>query len=126
MFGRKNKMQELPGVDVFRGAAMLSFMDDRGWDAGPAGRAALAMHPLDDYPEPSRAFEDLVRARSTEVAAFMGLSPDPVRADVAVTAALMYYRELAQRMGESHYMTRGRWALIGPSAALHHNCAPSI
>ncbi|CAN5832658.1 hypothetical protein BH23ACT4_BH23ACT4_14910 [soil metagenome] len=86
-----------------RMAAIMAFTTRYGCDAGIAAKAALALHPLDDAPVPSRAFEKASRKRSRQFArAVKSLAGQPQQIETESRAALAEYKRLAEQHGPAY------------------------
>ena len=91
-------------ANTHRLAVMMSAAD-RGWSPETAAIVAMALHPLDDSPVPSRRFEKTVRKLSRKNARSFRQASDS-EAAASATSIVMQYRDLALEMNEPHYMTR--------------------
>jgi hypothetical protein len=97
-----------------RMAAMMTFTEDYGMTHDLAAKAALALHPLDDSPVPSRAFEKKVRKASRQYAKTLrNLRGRPTEIESVVMTTLSSYKDLATESGEAHYISRYDQALAG-------------
>lgn len=96
---------------------------DRGFDPQVAAKAALALHPLDDRPQPSRQYERSVRPLSQEFArATRGMQNNDSLSSLAVQA-LEEYRRLARELREPAYLHRYDKALESLAGAPPAPCA---
>ncbi|MCH7583049.1 MAG: hypothetical protein IIC72_10490 [Acidobacteria bacterium] len=94
-------------IETQRKAAMMTFTDTYGMAPDVAAKAAMALHPLDDSPVPSRGFEKQVRKASRQYA--KALSKLKGRQDEAADLTMMTlrsYKEMAVETGETYYITR--------------------
>lgn len=90
-------------------SAMMLFQE-RGCDGAVAGRAALAMMPLDDNAQPGRAFEKAARKLAKQFAK-ASKKASPAEIDELATGTLNSIKSLAVEHGESHYAERYDQAL---------------
>lgn len=103
-------------IDFRRMAAIMAFTTRYGMSPEAAARAALALHPLDDSPVPSRSFEKAVRKASRRYARTLrNLQGQPEQADSLTISTLGSYKELAVTAGEAHYIERYDKALTPDS-----------
>lgn len=94
-------------IDVHRMALALTLHEDYGLSHDVAAKAALALHPLDDSPVPSRRFEKEVRKASRRLGkALRKMKGEPHNAEEMVIQTLASYKQLAESHGESHYINR--------------------
>ena len=94
-------------IDIRRGALVLTLIEEYGFEAHLAAKAALAAHPLDDDPVPGRAFERQVRKVSRQYGKVLrSLRGKPQEAEVLTLANLQSYKDLAIQHGEGHYINR--------------------
>ena len=94
-------------IDIGRGALVLTLIEEYGFEANLAAKAALAAHPLDDNPVPSRAFEKQVRKVSRQYGKVLrSLRGKPQEAEVLTLKTLQSYKDLAIQHGEGHYINR--------------------
>jgi hypothetical protein len=91
-------------------SAMMFFQEERGCDGAVAGRAALAMMPLEDNEEPGRAFEKAARKLAKQFAK-QSKKASPTQIDELATATLNSIKQLAVEHGESYYAARYDTAL---------------
>lgn len=91
-------------VDTHR-LAFIMDAERRGWSDDAASLAALAIHPLDDAPVPTRRYEKAVRKQSRQVARSLKRASEGEALALA-RDALEQYRRLAVELGESHYQNR--------------------
>jgi hypothetical protein len=98
-------------IDIHRMAAMMHFCDNYGMSPNDAALPVAALHPLDDSPVPSRAFEKAVRKRSRQFAkAARRLQNDPQAVYRLAAETVLGYQKLARDMGETYYIDR--WAKV--------------
>ncbi|MFN3216300.1 MAG: SHOCT domain-containing protein [Acidimicrobiales bacterium] len=105
-------------VDRLRTAMMLSLAKD-GWPDDVAGPVALAVHPFDDAPVPSRSYEKAVRPLARAFAKELGRWPngDAEGAKRRAVALLAQYRALANAHRESpHFVHRFDQTLLRAQA----------
>ena len=94
-------------IDIRRGALVITLIEEYGFEADLAAKAALAAHPLDDDPVPGRAFERQVRKVSRQYGKVLrSLRGKPQEAEVLTLANLQSYKDLAIQHGEGHYINR--------------------
>ena len=96
--------------DTRKMAAMMFFQEERGCDGSVAGRAALAMMPLDDGVQPGRTFEKAARKLAKQ---FSKASKRASSAEIDRLAidTLQGIHTLAVEHGEDYYTTRYDQAL---------------
>lgn len=114
-------IQPMPNLGSLadRGRAALAFtlIEEYGFEAGLAAKVALAAHPLDDNPVPSRTFEKQVRKTSRRFGkALRKLRGKPEEAESLTRETLKAYKNLAAQHGEGHYINRYNKA-IGPNGS---------
>jgi hypothetical protein len=94
-------------IDMARMAAMMTFGEEYGCDPNLAGRAALALHPLDDQPVPSRAYEKAARKTARKYGLALRKSKGrPNDIEALSHQTLASYKSLALELGEAHYVHR--------------------
>jgi len=94
-------------IEMQRMAAMMTFTEDYGMAPDVAAKAAMALHPLDDSPVPSRLFEKRVRKASRQYAKILrNLRGRPAEAEALATRTLQSYKAFAIEAGESYYVSR--------------------
>lgn len=103
MFRKKERVPL--DANAHRGAMMISLIE-KGWADPNPSLATLAVHPLDDYPTPSLAYEQALRPQAEVIARLIGSGADEATVAAAATAALEGYRATAADMNETHYITR--------------------
>lgn len=112
--GLEEPARQMTDVELHRMAAVQVLTEDHGLPADVAARAALALHPLDDVPVPSRAFEEKVREASSQFAEALGRTRGGVDViDELVTRTLVSYKDLAAATGDVYYERRFGRALSG-------------
>jgi hypothetical protein len=93
------------GSDTRKLAMMMFFKEERGCSSAIAGRAVLAMMPLDDGYEPSRGFEKGARKLAKQFSKqSKHASPDEL--DRLATETLNAIKALAVEHGEGYYSQR--------------------
>jgi hypothetical protein len=93
-------------------AAMMTFAEKYGCEPDLAAKASLALHPLDDSPVPSRAYEKPVRKASRHFArSLRRLVGKPDEIETLTMRTLQSYKDLAVQLGETHYVSRYNKAL---------------
>ncbi len=94
-------------IEMQRMAATETFGESYGMPPDVAAKAALALHPLDDSPVPSRAFEKRVRKASRQYAkALRKLKGRPDEAKNLAIMTLRSYKEMAVEAAETYYISR--------------------
>lgn len=94
-------------TDMHRMAAMMTFAEKYGCEPDLAAKASLALHPLDDSPVPSRTYEKQVRKASRQFGkSLKKLKGNPDEIEALTMRTLQSYKDLAVRLGETHYTTR--------------------
>ncbi len=94
-------------IDMQRMALIMTLTEQYGLEAEVAAKAALAAHPLDDNPVPSRAYEKQVRKVSRHFGKTLrNLKGKPREAEVLTLTTLQAYKDLARQHGEGHYINR--------------------
>ena len=88
----------------------MFFQEERGCDGSTAGRATLAMMPLDDNVQPGRTFEKAARNLAKQFSK-ASKRASPVEIDRLATDTLQGIRALAVEHGETYYATRYDQAL---------------
>ena len=83
----------------------MMFFEERGCDGAVAGRAVLAMMPLDDNAQPGRTFEKAARKLARQFAK-ASKKASPAEIDELATGTLNAIKSLAVEHGESYYATR--------------------
>lgn len=90
--------------------AMMFFQEERGCDSSVAGRAALAMMPLDDAAQPGRQFEKAARKLAKQFSK-ASKRAGPTEIDRLATETLQSIRALAVEHREDYYAKRYDQAL---------------
>ena len=100
----------MSGSDKRKLGAFAYFREERGYSASVAGRAVLAMMPLDDDYRPSRGFEKGARKLAREFSK-SSKRADEAETDRLATETLRAIRSLAVEHGEDYYLQRYDQAL---------------
>lgn len=94
-------------IEIHRMAAMMTFTDAYGMSPDLAAKAALALHPLDEYPVPARGFEKKIRKASRRYArSLRNMKGRPAEIESLVRRTLASYKTLASEAGEVYYINR--------------------
>lgn len=96
--------------DTRKLAMMMFFREERGLDSSVAGRAVLAMMPLDDNVQPGRTFEKAARKLAKQFSKASKRAA-PTEIDLLATETLQGIRALAVEHGEDYYAQRYDQAL---------------
>jgi hypothetical protein len=96
--------------DTRKLGAMMHFQEERGFSSSVAGRAVLAMMPLDDEFKPGRTFEKAARKLAKQFSK-ASKRTDAAETDRLATETLDQIRALAVEQGEDYYAQRYDQAL---------------